>query len=191
MSAPAPAPRSLPPGTRLRPLRAADVGEVARLEAELFGGEAWSADLLAHELARSDGAGADRRYVVVEEGPDDDGQILGYAGLWYGDGRGDADLLTIATVPRARRRGLAAAMLGELIGLARAAGCRAVLLEVRASNDAARALYARHGFTAAGRRRRYYTAPVEDALVMRLPLDECRRERGRGPSHLSDGGITK
>lgn len=187
----APAPRPLPPGTRLRPLRAADVGEVARLEAELFGGEAWSADLLAHELARSDGAGADRRYVVVEEGPDDDGQILGYAGLWYGDGRGDADLLTIATVPRARRRGLAAAMLGELIGLARAAGCRAVLLEVRVSNDAARALYTRHGFTAAGQRRRYYTAPVEDALVMRLPLDECRRERGRGPSHLSDGGITK
>ena len=82
-------------------------------------------------------------------------------------------------------------MLGELIGLARAAGCRAVLLEVRVSNDAARALYARHGFTTAGRRRRYYTAPVEDALVMRLPLDECRRERGRGPSHLSDGGITK
>ena len=74
---------------------------------------------------------------------------------------------------------------------ARAAGCRAVLLEVRASNDAARALYTRHGFTTAGRRRRYYTAPVEDALVMRLPLDECRRERGRGPSHLSDGGITK
>ena len=111
--------------------------------------------------------------------------------MWLGDGRGDADLLTIATVPRARRRGLAAAMLRELIGLARAAGCRAVLLEVRVSNDAARALYTRHGFTAAGQRRRYYPAPVEDALVMRLPLDECRRERGRGPSHLSDGGITK
>ena len=187
----APAPRPLPPGTRLRPLRAADVGEVARLEAGLFGGEAWSGDLLARELARSGGAGADRRYVVVEEWPDGGGGILGYAGVWLGDGRGDADLLTIATVPRARRRGLAAAMLRELIGLARAAGCRAVLLEVRVSNDAARALYARHGFTTAGRRQRYYTAPVEDALVMRLPLDECRRERGRGPSHLSDGGITK
>ena len=81
--------------------------------------------------------------------------------------------------------------LRELIGLARAAGCRAVLLEVRVSNDAARALYARHGFTTAGRRRRYYTAPVEDALVMRLPLDGGSSEEGRGPSHLSDGGITK
>ena len=188
---PAPPSRPLPPGARLRPLRAADLEEVARLEAGLFGGEAWSEDLLARELARSGGAGADRRYVVVEEGPDGGGGILGYAGVWLGDGCGDADLLTIATVPRARRRGLAAAMLRELIGLARAAGCRAVLLEVRVSNDAARALYARHGFTTAGRRRRYYTAPVEDALVMRLPLDECRRERGRGPSHLSDGGITK
>ena len=188
---PAPPSRPLPPGARLRPLRAADREEVARLEAGLFGGEAWSEDLLARELARSGGAGADRRYVVVEEWPDGGGGILGYAGVWLGDGRGDADLLTIATVPRARRRGLAAAMLRELIGLARAAGCRAVLLEVRVSNDAARALYARHGFTTAGWRRRYYTAPVEDALVMRLPLDECRRERGRGPSHLSDGGITK
>ena len=188
---PAPPSRPLPPGARLRPLRAADLEEVARLEAGLFGGEAWSEDLLARELARSGGAGADRRYVVVEEWPDGGGGILGYAGVWLGDGRGDADLLTIATVPRARRRGLAAAMLRELIGLARAAGCRAVLLEVRVSNDAARALYARHGFTTAGQRRRYYTAPVEDALVMRLPLDECRRERGRGPSHLSDGGITK
>ena len=188
---PAPPSRPLPPGARLRPLRAADLEEVARLEAGLFGGEAWSGDLLARELARSGGAGADRRYVVVEEGPDGGGGILGYAGVWLGDGRGDADLLTIATAPRARRRGLAAAMLRELIGLARAAGCRAVLLEVRVSNDAARALYARHGFTTAGRRWRYYTAPVEDALVMRLPLDGGSSEEGRGPSHLSDGGITK
>ena len=119
---PAPPSRPLPPGVRLRPLRAADLEEVARLEAGLFGGEAWSGDLLARELARSGGAGADRRYVVVEEGPDGGGGILGYAGVWLGDGRGDADLLTIATAPRARRRGLAAAMLRELIGLARAAG---------------------------------------------------------------------
>ena len=178
---PAPPSRPLPPGARLRPLRAADLEEVARLEAGLFGGEAWSGDLLARELARSGGAGADRRYVVVEEGPDGGGGILGYAGVWLGDGRGDADLLTIATAPRARRRGLAAAMLRELIGLARAAGCRAVLLEVRVSNDAARALYARHGFTAAGRRRRYYTVFVEDALVMHLPLDGDRRDERKRP----------
>ena len=168
-----------------------DLGTIARLEGKLFGAEAWTRGLLNLELEASQGPQADRRYVVVEEGPDGGGGILGYAGVWLGDGRGDADLLTIATAPRARRRGLAAAMLRELIGLARAAGCRAVLLEVRVSNDAARALYARHGFTTAGRRRRYYTAPVEDALVMRLPLDGGSSGEGRGPSHLSDGGITK
>ena len=52
---------------------------------------------------------------------------------------------------------------------------------MRVSNDAARALYTRHGFTAAGRRRRYYTTPVEDALVMRLPLDGGRRDEGKRP----------
>ena len=158
-----------------------DLGTIARLEGKLFGAEAWTRGLLNLELEASQGPQADRRYVVVEEWPDGGGGILGYAGVWLGDGRGDADLLTIATVPRARRRGLAAAMLRELIGLARAAGCRAVLLEVRVSNDAARALYARHGFTTAGRRRRYYTAPVEDALVMRLPLDGGRRDEGERP----------
>ncbi|WP_167202400.1 ribosomal protein S18-alanine N-acetyltransferase [Actinomyces respiraculi] len=197
----------------------ADLPLVAALEAELFGAEAWSAALLADELAATDGPGADRAYVVVEtadggtheleaqapadgsgtadgDGADDgagtadgaDGDhaarepggagLVGYAGLWYGDGRGDADLLTIATVPAARRRGVAALMLEHLLARARGQGCEHVLLEVRASNTGAQALYARHGFEVLGVRRRYYTGPEEDALVMRLRLGP---PRGPGP----------
>ena len=52
----------------------------------------------------------------------------------------------------------------------RRAGCRAVLLEVRASNTAAQSLYAAHGFTRIGLRRRYYQVPQEDAVVMRALL---------------------
>lgn len=194
-------PPACPPG-RLREMRADDLDVVAALEAELFGGEAWSPALLGAELAASQGEGADRRYVVVESenaegegahdsdgadgaggagGADGGRAILGYAGLWFGDGRGDADLLTIATAARARRRGLARLMLDHLIAQARGTGCGAVLLEVRASNEPAQALYLARGFEPIGRRRRYYSAPTEDAVVMRLALPGAARASGVGP----------
>lgn len=190
------------PPARLREMRADDLDVVAALEAELFGGEAWSPALLGAELAASQGEGADRRYVVVESenaegegahdsdgadgaggagGADGGRAILGYAGLWFGDGRGDADLLTIATAARARRRGLARLMLDHLIAQAREAGCGAILLEVSASNEPAQALYLARGFEPIGRRRRYYSAPTEDAVVMRLALPGTARASDVGP----------
>ena len=172
----------------LREMAAGDLEAIARLESELFGAEAWSRDLLAAELAASHGPMADRRYVVVDsqEG-DGDGdadeaadraagagpngpRILGYAGLYHAGGLTSADLLTIATVPAARGRGIASFMLTELVSTARELGCPDVLLEVRQSNEAAQRLYARHGFVPIGRRRRYYQAPPEDAVVMHLTL---------------------
>ena len=168
---------------RLREMAARDLEAVARLEGELFGAEAWSRDLLAAELVASQGPGADRRYVVVEsEESDDDAadraagagphgpRLLGYAGLYHAGGLTSADLLTIATVPAARGRGIASLMLTELVSTAREVSCPDVLLEVRQSNEAAQRLYARHGFVPIGRRRRYYQAPPEDAVVMRLTL---------------------
>ena len=131
---------------------------------------------------------ADRRYVVVEsEESDGDGdaydpadcavgtgshgpRLLGYAGLYHAGGLTSADLLTIATIPAARGRGIASLMLTELVSTAREVSCPDVLLEVRQSNEAAQRLYARHGFVPIGRRRRYYQAPPEDAVVMRLTL---------------------
>ncbi|WP_325133255.1 GNAT family N-acetyltransferase [Actinomyces weissii] len=188
---------------RLRPMRPADLPQIARLEQELFGAEAWSQELLTAELAAAAGVRGpvDRRYLVAEAaataaetvqasgrpddgaGPDDDagpdgregqgpgsGVVVGYAGVWTGDGQGEADLLTIATVPEHRRQGVARSLLEAAVACARAAGCPALLLEVRESNTAAQRLYLGRGFKPLGRRRRYYTAPVEDALVMRLNL---------------------
>ena len=123
----------------LREMAAGDLEAVARIEGELFGAEAWSLDLLAAELAASHGPMADRRYVVVEsEESDGDGdaydpadcavgtglhgpRLLGYAGLYHAGGLTSADLLTIATVPAARGRGIASLMLTELVSTARAA----------------------------------------------------------------------
>ena len=154
----------------LREMAAGDLEAIARLESELFGAEAWSRDLLAAELAASHGPMADRRYVVVDSQEGDGPQLLGYAGLYHAGGLTSADLLTIATVPAARGRGIASLMLTELVSTAREVGCPDVLLEVRQSNEVAQRLYARHGFVPIGRRRRYYQAPPEDAVVMRLTL---------------------
>ena len=159
-----------------------DLGTIARLEGELFGAEAWSRDLLNLELEASQGPQADRRYVVVESEDADDAanpsagaglnraRLLGYAGLYHAGGLTSADLLTIATIPAARGRGIASLMLTELVSTAQQAGCPDVLLEVRQSNEAAQRLYTGHGFAPIGRRRRYYQAPPEDAVVMRLTL---------------------
>ena len=165
-----------------------DLGTIARLEGKLFGAEAWTRGLLNLELEASQGPQADRRYVVVEsEESDGDGdaydpadcavgtgshgpRLLGYAGLYHAGGLTSADLLTIATIPAARGRGIASLMLTELVATAREMSCPDVLLEVRQSNETAQRLYTRHGFVPIGRRRRYYQAPPEDAVVMRLTL---------------------
>jgi ribosomal-protein-alanine N-acetyltransferase len=83
----------------------------------------------------------------------------------------EVEIHDVAVAPRARRRGLARALLGQALGEAARAGARAAFLEVRASNHAARALYARLGFVEAGRRRGYYREPDEDALLLRLNLE--------------------
>ncbi len=76
----------------------------------------------------------------------------------------------IAVRPVYRRQGLAYVLLGRVLNEAAGAGAREALLEVRASNQAAQALYQRHNFRVAGRRRNYYAEPAEDALVMRATL---------------------
>jgi ribosomal-protein-alanine N-acetyltransferase len=69
-----------------------------------------------------------------------------------------------------RRQGVGSALIAACMAWAAKAGASKVRLEVRASNTAAHALYRRHGFSPAGVRRGYYSAPVEDALVLQAPL---------------------
>jgi ribosomal-protein-alanine N-acetyltransferase len=143
----------------LRDLEWTDLGRLAELEQELFADDAWSEATWWGELA-----GRPRRDYVVAVGAD--GSIAGYAGL---DVSGDvADVMTVATSPDAQSRGIGRLLLGELVRRAVAHGVEAVLLEVRADNDAARRLYDRAGFEVISVRRRYYQPGDVDALVMRL-----------------------
>lgn len=85
----------------------------------------------------------------------------------------EAEILTLAVRPEARRRGLAAGLVQTAAVRAAALGGERLFLEVADDNAAARALYARCGFTEAGRRRAYYPAEGggrTDALILALNL---------------------
>jgi [ribosomal protein S18]-alanine N-acetyltransferase len=70
-----------------------------------------------------------------------------------------------------RRRGIGSALIEACMAWAANAGALSIRLEVRASNAAALALYQRHGFSTVGSRRAYYSAPVEDAVLLQAPLE--------------------
>ncbi|MFE4465354.1 ribosomal protein S18-alanine N-acetyltransferase [Oerskovia sp. NPDC056781] len=153
---------------KLRPLRAADLPRVVRLEQELFGPSAWTYGMLAEEL------GALGRWYVAAEpvriyaaGPQD---LVGYAGLWFD---GDVtQVMTIGVDPQYHHLGIGSVLLTALIDRSRQVGASAVLLEVAVDNDAALAMYGKFGFEQLGIRKRYYQPEDVDAYTMRLELTD-------------------
>lgn len=83
----------------------------------------------------------------------------------------DAEILTVATDPAARGRGLAGDVLRVAIDRYRRAGLRHIFLEVAEDNDSARTLYKRLGFTPIGRRPAYYTRPEGRIAAITFSLD--------------------
>lgn len=81
----------------------------------------------------------------------------------------EAELLTLAVAPEARRQGVGAALTADFADAARDQGALQAFLEVASDNAAAQALYRRQGWVEAGRRRNYY-APGIDGLTLRLGL---------------------
>jgi ribosomal-protein-alanine N-acetyltransferase len=81
-------------------------------------------------------------------------------------------IATIATHPDFRRQGIGTQILTTALKDASAAGVRRAFLEVRASNEAAQAMYRKFGFEITGRRLKYYKDNGEDAILMTLePLE--------------------
>lgn len=138
----------------LVPMDRSHLAGVAELERLCFA-TPWSEAMLAEELYN------DTASFIVAEG--EDGSVLGYAGLHVILDEGYID--NVAVRPDCRRQGIADRLLNVF--------CRFgeeklafLTLEVRPSNEAAVALYRKHGFQEAGRRRDYYEAPKEDALLL-------------------------
>lgn len=145
----------------MRDLHWTDIEAVTVLEHELFPDDAWSPPSLWSELAARP-----RRSYVVEQ--DEDGEVVGYAGVDLG---GEvADVMTMAVASRAQGRGLGRRLLEELVSRAEADHAAYLMLEVRADNQPARRLYESRGFELLTVRRRYYQPGDVDAHVMRLTL---------------------
>jgi len=112
---------------------------------------------LREELARPWG----RLRVARGEG----GRVLGYLLFWHVTD--ELHVINVAVAPAERRKGIGRALVGELLSYARANAVAKILLEVRASNAAAIALYESAGFTRFNVRPRYYGTD-EDAVEMVL-----------------------
>jgi len=167
------------PGVALRPMTHADLPAVLGLEHALFGEEAWTEGMLASELG---GVASGRYYLVAE----DDGEVIGYAGLLT-PGGGQADVLTMAVTEQRWGRRVGATLLDALISEAARRGCTEVFLEVRIDNERAQRLYAGRGFTEIGVRRGYYQPSGTDALVMRLSLPRTAAAPGRAARRWARG----
>ncbi|TCH96137.1 GNAT family N-acetyltransferase [Roseococcus sp. SYP-B2431] len=132
-----------------------DAALLAALHATCFPpGSAWDAETLAALLAL-DGTFALRAGEA--------GFILARQTL------DEAEILTLAVAPAARRGGLGAALVRAALARVAAAGAKAMFLEVAEANAAAIGLYAAAGFARIGLRRDYY-APGSHALAMRRCL---------------------
>jgi ribosomal-protein-alanine N-acetyltransferase len=101
---------------------------------------------------------------------DNGGKVAGFAVASWLRQEPAAEVEGLFVELNCRRHGVGSALIDACMAWAAKAGASAVRLEVRASNTAAHALYRRYGFSTAGVRRAYYSAPVEDALVLQAPL---------------------
>jgi ribosomal-protein-alanine N-acetyltransferase len=143
----------------LSPLTEDDLVAVLAIERQSFG-DPWTEGMFREEL-RNDGR---RLSLLLKQ----DGAVIGYAIGWLV--ADEFHLGNFAIDPRQRGCGRGSRLLGDALARARAAGCALATLEVRASNQAAIALYQKFGFKAVAIRKRYYSD--EDALVMVAMLAE-------------------
>ena len=143
----------------IRPMREADLDEVLSIEREAYEFP-WSREIFRDCLR----VGYNCRVLEF------DGRVNAYGMLQITAAR--SRVLNLCVRNRLRRHGLGRRLLACLIEVARARHARALVLEVRPSNAAARRLYASIGFTVVGVSRGYYPARTgrEDAMLLSLAL---------------------
>lgn len=153
-----PAPGEGAASVEIRDLTHADLARVMEIENRVFS-TPWRRTTFAGLLMRDD---TDLLAAVDGE------RLVGYAVCWTI--LDQAELGNVAVAPDHRGRGLGRRLVEVVLARVRGRGAKECFLEVRESNHGAQTLYRECGFEVVGRRRRYYSSPVEDALVMRAKL---------------------
>jgi [ribosomal protein S18]-alanine N-acetyltransferase len=150
----------------IRPLESRDVEAILAIQAtcpEIAQWTAWDYD----RVARGEMAGwvaTENSNVGAEIADEDAVKVAGF--LVARRLSTELEILNFAVESNSRRCGIGAALLEEALQWAETFQATQAILEVRASNLAALRFYERHKFEVVGRRPRYYTAPVEDALLL-------------------------
>ena len=140
---------------RFTEMKADHVAQVAQLEQLCFA-DPWSEKSIASELNNI------WSYWVVALWDD---TVIGYIGSQ--SSFDETDVMNVAVHPDFRRKGIAESLIETLIKELKNRGSHALMLEVRASNVPAIALYEKLGFLQVGCRKNYYRNPKEDALILR------------------------
>ncbi len=140
------------------PLRAADLDEVAELEARTVAG-GWSRRIFEQELVDDES----RCYLVARLPEASGRRVVGYGGMQLAVD--EAHITTLTVDVDVRRRAVGTRLLVDLLREARARGAASATLEVRFDNVPAQRLYAGFGFRPVGMRPRYYDK-TSDALIM-------------------------
>ena len=136
-------------------MTAAHVPQIAELEKLCFS-DPWNEASVASELENPLSL-----WLVALDGD----RVAGYVGSQ--SVMGEADMMNVAVHPDYRRQGIAERLIAALIKRLRENEVYCLLLEVRVSNEPAKALYGKLGFAEVGRRKNYYRNPKEDALILR------------------------
>ena len=162
------------------PAMLADLPDLLRLEEACFSAP-WTRKMLEAELTGNQFA-----HFLVARDAARGGAIVGSLCFWIVFE--EVRLMNLAVAEDMRRRGIGAALVGSALhtGLTQAA-TRAVL-EVRASNRAALALYQRFGFVQVSTRPTYYSNPIEDAVLMEMEPIVVPAGSGRTSAPVNEGG---
>src|SRR5579862_6961655 len=141
----------------VEPMTSADqIADVMAIEHESFTNP-WTREMHLAEQEHRDVAFC----YLAREGS---GAVVGFCSFWRVVD--ELHINNLAVLPAFRRRGVATALLTRVLSDAAALGAARATLEVRKSNETARLLYERFGFTVAAVRQGYYRNPAEDALVL-------------------------
>lgn len=141
-----------------RIVRPDDIEPVLALQTTSFSNP-WSADALRWELEHSP---VSRLYVLK----DGEGAAAAFCACWHLVD--ELHINSLAVAPALRRQGVGSELMRAVLAKAREEGASKATLEVRRSNEPARALYERLGFEVEAIRPDYYTNPREDALILWL-----------------------
>lgn len=139
----------------IRMADAADVDIIAQLEQICFT-VPWTRESILRELEENSMA----LYFVAEV----DGNPVGYGGMWIIVDEGH--IINIAVLPQFRGRHIASLLMAVLIAFGETRGVKRFTLEVRSSNEPAKAVYRKFLFKEEGLRRGYYQDNGEDAIIM-------------------------